>query len=29
MFVAVSVPSFHALTVQGSGNNSVTGIKYP
>jgi len=26
MFVAVSVPSLDALTIQGSGNNSVTGV---
>jgi len=29
MFVAVSVPSLDALTVQGSGNISVTGISSP
>jgi len=29
MFVAVSVPSLDALTVQGSGNISVTGINSP
>lgn len=29
MFVAVSVPSLEALTVQGSGNISVTGINDP